>query len=76
MKSFCLILGHSYIVTHTNRWQIPTRRECVRCGHSQETTGLEMGMKHYGDWDHPERWQDEKSKQEGVGKDFTIEVGG
>lgn len=35
-RAICRLFGHAYEVTHTNRWQVATRRECRRCKHAQE----------------------------------------
>jgi len=36
MKKFlCKVFGHNVETTHTNRWQIPTREKCERCGLSR-----------------------------------------
>ena len=36
MKLLCKLFGHKLKNTHYNRFGTPTRRECRRCGYSEE----------------------------------------
>ena len=72
MNWLCKHFGHKYDNTHYNRWFVPTRRECSRCRHSQESTGIDIAMKHYAQFDHPARWRDEIKNEYSPWEQFGI----